>query len=86
MCANVVTLMAIFVGIFSLVNVNLMGTIGEQSAETMIALNLAIIASLAFLFGLITTLVKGEKGYRSWAPWVASAVAFVAALLVLVIV
>ena len=79
MYANVVTLMGIFVGLFSLLNVNLMSIAGGMETAYIVAVNLATVASLAFLFALISLVVKNGRG-TVVALFVAAAVAFIASL------
>lgn len=78
---NVMQLIAIFIGIFSLINVNISSVLACATSKTFIVLNMVMIASIAALIGLVGAVLpsSGKKG--SFAPWIVSAVAFVIALI-----
>lgn len=76
---NVMTLMAIFAAVFTLVNIN-MGTAQSRPDSTfVIAVNLATVGSFAILAGLISLLLKPRDRYVRLAPWVVGIICFAAA-------
>lgn len=73
--SNVLQIMAIFVGIFSLLNVNLSSVIANTNTKTILIINLATIGSVGFMTSLIG---KNKKV----AGWVVSAIAFLIAIFI----
>ena len=85
----VMTLMAVFVSVFTLVNVNLMSAFGGADPRTIVVMNLSAVGCLLAMFSVITVVLKhmGTSIKGSPVPTVlvvASAVAFVAAIAVAV--
>ncbi len=78
---NVMTLMAIFVSVFTLVNVNLVSGIAGLSAAALLALNLASVGSLLALFAAISAILQKSRCLVFWLV-VLSAVAFLSSSLV----
>lgn len=75
--ANVLSLMAIFFGIFSLVNVNLSAISCNWSMVQMIVCNSAIIGGISVLIGLIRILIPDlSKKKLSKMYWVLPAICF----------
>ena len=79
---NVMTLMSIFVCIFTLVNVNLTATLTAVEPKLLVVLNLVTVGSFAALAGLITIIVQPKGIYSKCIPWIASIVLFIAAIAV----
>lgn len=78
---NVMAIMAILAGVFTLVNVNVGAVGSSQGALSIIALNLATVGSFAALVALISVVVGEGAGAQRWKLIAAlSAVAFVAAV------
>ena len=81
---NVITLMTIFIGIFSLVNLNITGlTAASWTARELLRYNLCVVGGISTLAGLIRVLVpdlgRNAMGNRYWTIPVLS---FVAALVI----
>lgn len=75
------TLMAIFVSVFTLVNVNLVGGLGRVSSDVLITMNLSSVGSLLALFAVLSTIL--DKKSKHWIVLtILSAVAFIAAVFV----
>lgn len=72
---NVLQIMAIFVGIFSLINVNLSAALAHADTKTILVLNLATIGSVAVLISL-----AGKQ--RRLIGWIIGALAFAVAIFV----
>lgn len=77
---NVLALMAIFVGIFSLVNVNVSLVSQNVDIWSVLTLNFATVGSVGFLVAIINTVLP--TGKHRTALWVVCAVAFAMAILV----
>ncbi|TGY60076.1 hypothetical protein E5335_02090 [Coriobacteriaceae bacterium] len=83
----VMTLMAVFVSVFTLVNVNLMSAFGGADPGTIVVMNLSAVGCLLAMFSVITVVLKhmGASMSGSSLPTLlvaASAAAFVAAVAV----
>lgn len=78
---NVMTLMAIFAAVLTLVNVN-MGCQQTPDVKLVIAINLATVGSLSLLAGLIALPLKPKEHYVKLVPWAVAVVAFAAAVAV----
>jgi len=81
MYANVMGIMAILAGVFTLVNVNV-GAAGRGAGQ-MLTMNLVTVGSFAALVALLAT-IANERGSRRWAVPAAVAVACFAAAVALV--
>lgn len=84
---NVITLMTIFIGIFSLVNINLTAAAtGELNLLPMIGYNLAIIGGVSTLAGLIRVLVPSlsKNNLPKWY-WILPVVSFAVSILLTLI-
>lgn len=71
---NVLSIMGIFIGIFSLINVNLSLVTGEAAMATLLTFNFATVGAIAFLIGLINTILPDGKNHKM--IWWASGIAF----------
>lgn len=80
--SNVLSIMGIFVGIFSLINVNISLTASNASTAMLLTLNFATVGAIAFLIGLINIALTsdGNCKNRKWF-FGTSAVAFAAAII-----
>lgn len=76
------TLMAIFVGIFSLVDVNLVANYSKMSIEGVLSLNLATVGSIGALFGFMALLQGSSGRMQRVIPWVVSAIAFIVSVVI----
>lgn len=76
---NVMTLMAIFAAVFTLVNVN-MSCQQAPDVKLVIAINLATVGSFSLLAGLIALPLKPKEWYVKAVPWILAAAAFVTAI------
>ncbi|MCD8334701.1 MAG: hypothetical protein LUC35_05040 [Clostridiales bacterium] len=86
MYGNVINLMIIFIGIFSLINVNVnLATNGASSFEELLIFNLCTIGSVSFMTGVLRTVMEGEKK-PPVAIWIACAAAFAVAILIFLLV
>lgn len=83
MYGNVMTLMAIFVSVFTLVNVNLVGGFSGISSLGLITLNLSSIGSFAALFAAVAVILDKKKP-KAIALSGVSLIAFIAAVVVYV--
>lgn len=83
---NVVTLMTIFIGIFSLVNLNLTAASAAWNMAELLMYNLCIIGGIFTLAGLIRVLVPPlhNKSLSGWY-WLAPVLCFVASLILALI-
>lgn len=77
---NVLALMAIFVAIFSLINVNISLTVQNVGAKILLTMNFATVGSIGFLVAVINTVLPSGK-YRVWV-WLVCILAFAAAIAV----
>ena len=77
---NVMTLMAIFAAVFTLININMGTAQNHPDATFVIAVNLATVGSFAILAGLISLPLKPRDWYVRFAPWAVGVVCFVAAI------
>ena len=73
---NVLQLMAIFVGIFSLVNVNTVSIINQVNIKTLISLNLTSVGSIGFLLGAV------QNNRQRWIIWTICAIAFLGSIVI----
>lgn len=80
---NVMTLMAIFAAVFTLVNVNMEAM--ATSASTIITVNLATVGSFALLAGLIALPLRPREWYVRLIPWAVAVVCIGAAVVVAVL-
>ena len=71
---NVLSIMGIFIGIFSLINVNLSLVTASATMATLLTFNFATVGAIAFLIGLINTILPDGKNHK--AIWWASGIAF----------
>lgn len=81
---NVMTLMAIFAAVFTLVNVN-MGCQKAPDVKLVIAINLATVGSFSLLAGLIALPLKPKEWYVKAIPWIVAVAAFASAAAMLCI-
>lgn len=77
---NVLAIMAIFVGIFSLINVNVTLAAQNVDIKMLLTMNLTTVSSISFLLAVINTMLPSGK-YRK-AVWIACISAFVLTLVV----
>lgn len=77
---NVLSIMGIFIGIFSLINVNLSLVAASASMATLLTFNFATVGAIAFLIGLINAILPEGKNHK--LIWLASGLAFLASILV----
>ena len=77
---NVLSIMGIFVGIFSLINVNLSLVSSNVTMTTLLTFNFATIGAIAFLIGLIGFILPAGRSQRP--VWIASAIAFALSIFV----
>lgn len=83
MYGNVLALMAIFVGIFSLINVNITLAAEKVNMLSIITLNFTTVGAIGFLVALINTILPSGK--HRVAVWIACIAAFVLAIVVQVL-
>lgn len=77
---NVLYIMGIFIGIFSLVNVNLSLAATNATMATLLTFNFATVGAIAFLIGLINAILPDGKNHG--LIWIASGIAFAASIVV----
>ena len=77
--ANVLSIMAIFVGIFSLININTGSAISALDLKALLTLNLATVGSIGFLIAIINSVLNVSKS--KCIAWIASIAAFAAAII-----
>lgn len=77
---NVLSIMGIFIGIFSLVNVNLSLAATNATMATLLTFNFATVGAIAFLIGLINAILPDGKNHG--LIWIASGIAFAASIVV----
>lgn len=86
MYGNVITLMIIFIGIFSLINVNInLAVSASSNLKQLLIFNLSTVGSIAFMTGLIHSIfLKQESGWRGVVIiWSVCAIAFTIAIILL---
>lgn len=71
---NVLSIMGIFIGIFSLINVNLSLAAANAAMATLLTFNFATVGAIAFLIGLINVILPEGKNHKM--IWWASGIAF----------
>lgn len=83
MYGNVITLLTIFIGIFSLLNVNIsLALSGTVTIQRLLTFNLSTIGSIAFLVAIIQTVAASHQTKAAKVLcWVVTAIAFVAAFI-----
>lgn len=74
---NVLSIMAIFVAIFSIININLQNA--SMDMKSLISLDLTTAGAVGFLIAVINTVLPGGK--NKWLLWIASVIAFAAAII-----
>ena len=74
---NVLSILSIFVAIFTIVNINITFASSSESGVTFLAFNLATLGAIAFLSLFMTTLLKRENKISNWL-WLIPAVCFAA--------
>ena len=77
--ANVLSIMAIFVGIFTLININITAAMHKADIKMLLSLNLTTIGSVGFLVAMINTIIPDGKHKRT--AWAACVLAYVAAVI-----
>lgn len=77
---NVLSIMGIFIGIFSLINVNLSLVTANATMATLLTFNFATVGAIAFLIGLINAILPDGKNHKM--IWWASGIAFALSMLV----
>lgn len=80
---NVITILSIFVAIFTILNVNIGLAQKETDAMTFLVFNLATLGSISFLASLLSTFMSDKKRFR-WL-WLAPIICFIAIALVIFI-
>ena len=78
MYGNVLSIMAIFVGIFSLININITMIMHEVNLKALLTLNFSTIGSIGFLLATINTLLPDGKNTK--CVWVACVIALFASI------
>lgn len=71
---NVLSIMGIFIGIFSLINVNLSLVAANATMAMLLTFNFATVGAIAFLIGLINAILPDGKNHKM--IWWASGIAF----------
>lgn len=81
MYGNVITLLTIFIGIFSLLNVNIsLALSGTVTIQRLLTFNLSTIGSIAFLVAIIQSVASSHQSKSSKVLcWIVTAIAFIAA-------
>ena len=77
---NVLSIMGIFIGIFSLINVNLSLVTANTTMATLLTFNFATVGAIAFLIGLINAILPDGKNHKR--IWWASGIAFALSIVV----
>lgn len=72
---NVVTILTIFIAIFSIINVNVSLVSNGADKFTFLILNLSILGSVSFLAVLMDEILNRQKGKKHWL-WVIPALCF----------
>ena len=80
---NVLAIMAIFVAIFSLVNVNVSLVAQNVPTKMLLTMNLTTVSSIGFLVAIVNTVLP--SGRHRIAVWVVCAIAFVATIAIQVL-
>lgn len=86
MYGNVITLMTVFIGIFSLINVNVnLALTSVATLKNLIVFNLSTIGSIAFMAAIINTVLpNGDTKPKKVALWSATVIAILLSICVLV--
>ena len=74
---NVLTILSVFVAIFTILNINISFANASASSVTFLAFNLATVGAVAFLSLFMTTLLKKENKIQPWL-WTIPIVCFLA--------
>lgn len=79
---NVLAIMAIFVAVFSLINVNV--SILDEFSDTkqILTINFTMIGAIAFLIAMINSVLPGKHSIKVWAPCI---IVFIIAFILLFI-
>ncbi len=79
-CGSLLSLAVSFLGIFCLLNVNIAFVASNMASRSLLMFNFVTIGAVSFLTALINTFLPGHR--KAWILWVASVVAFAAAVLI----
>lgn len=79
---NVLSIMAIFVGIFSLININAVSALNNIAPRAIMSLNLTTAGSVGFMVGLVNTVIPGGKEKYRITAWAMSIIAYTAAAII----
>lgn len=77
---NVLSIMGIFIGIFSLINVNLSLVNGSATMETLLTFDCATVGAISVLIGLVNSILPEGKNRRIF--WWVAGIAFAASVLI----
>lgn len=78
---NVITIMTIFIGIFSLLNFNFNALSNAWAGRDLIAYNLTIMGGISVLVGLVRTLIPNKKDFKP-SYWLIPAVLLISAFII----
>ena len=78
---NVITIMTIFIGIFSLRNFNFNALSNAWAGRDLIAYNLTIMGGISVLVGLVRTLIPNKKDFKP-SYWLIPAVLLISAFII----
>lgn len=85
MYGNVIALMTVFIGIFSLINVNVSQALSQTvDLKTLLVFNLSTAGSVSFMAALIHTFLSFEKSWKWVIMWIITALTFAGAAAVYV--
>lgn len=74
---NVLTILGIFMALFSIISINVNQVLNSASVEEYIIYNALILGGVSFLVALINTVVKQKK--NGWLAWIPAVICFVIA-------
>lgn len=77
---SLLSLAVSFLGIFCLLNVNIAFVASNMASRSLLTFNFVTIGAVSFLTALINTFLPGRR--KGYVLWIASAVAFAAAVLI----
>lgn len=76
---NVLTILTIFVALFTFLTINVSLTANSETTEMYFIFNLLALGCISFLVALINTVIKAKK--NGWIYWIPAAVTFIAAFI-----
>lgn len=77
--ANVLTILSIFMTLFSLLTINVTLAVNSANVQQYLLFNALLLGGISFLVALVSTIIKTKK--NSWLYWIPTVVCFVVAFI-----